>query len=231
MSEELHETKKKLLDAAECLFAAKGFEEVSVRELAAAADVNVAAVNYHFQGKENLFRQVILRRFVNQRDRTLEALNEVRSQPGPSTDIRPVLRTLSREYLTGSLSDPKGASFMKIMAREMHASDREGSSAFFQEMVRPIYQAYSEALLEARPHLNPEQISWLMASVVGQIQHFIIRWIKKDSLADDSPELKIMGQVFPALLRPVDQYIQEVTDHITNFSAAAIDTLYPENKQ
>ena len=57
MSEDKHETKQRLLDAAEVLFAEKGFDGVSIRELAAAADVNVAAVNYHFQGKQNLYRE------------------------------------------------------------------------------------------------------------------------------------------------------------------------------
>ena len=47
------QTKDRLLDAAEDLFAARGFAEVSIRELALAADVNIAAVNYHFHGKEN----------------------------------------------------------------------------------------------------------------------------------------------------------------------------------
>jgi len=227
VSEEKHETKERLLDAAESLFACKGFDDVSIRELAAAADVNVAAVNYHFQGKENLFHQVIMRRFVVQRDRTLEALEEVlgtAENPG----VAPVIKALVEEYLKGTLSTPGGSSFMMVLAREMHSQHSHSSSAFFKEMVMPIFQAYSAALMDVRPCLTQDQVNWLMASIIGQIHHFVARWHKKTSFDGSSDEVQIMIRVFPALGQPVQQYIELVTDHITAFSTAAIDSLYPE---
>ncbi len=56
---QLHETKEKILHTARALFASKGFEGASVRNIAAEAGVNIAAVNYHFISKEKLFLQVI----------------------------------------------------------------------------------------------------------------------------------------------------------------------------
>jgi len=227
VSEEKHETKERLLDAAESLFACKGFDDVSIRELAAAADVNVAAVNYHFQGKENLFHQVIMRRFVVQRDCTLEALENVLStteNPG----VAPVIRALVEEYLKGTLSTPGGSSFMMLLAREMHSQQNHSSTAFFREMVLPIFRAYSTALIDVRPGLQQDQVNWIMASIIGQIHHFVARWYKKNSFDDGSDEVQIMIRVFPALGQPVQQYIELVTDHITAFSTAAIDSLYPE---
>ncbi len=53
--------KKKLLDAAESLVAAKGFDSVSVRDVTGAAGANVAAVNYHFGSREGLMDVVIAR--------------------------------------------------------------------------------------------------------------------------------------------------------------------------
>lgn len=55
------ETQARLLDAAGRLFAAKGFEEASVREICARAKANVAAVKHHFGSKEGLYRAVIVR--------------------------------------------------------------------------------------------------------------------------------------------------------------------------
>lgn len=228
MSEEKHETKERLLDAAESLFACKGFEEVSIRELAAAADVNVAAVNYHFQGKENLFHQVITRRFVIQRDRSLEALEGVLGNAEKKPCVESVIRTLVEENLKGTLSSPGGGSFMMLLAREMHSQQSHSISAFFKEMVTPIFRAYSRALLDVRPCLQQEQVSWIMASVIGQIHHFVARWHKKEAFDEQSEEMQIMTRVFPALGKPVEQYIELVTDHITAFSTAAIDSLYPE---
>jgi AcrR family transcriptional regulator len=228
VSEEKHETKEKLLDAAESLFACKGFEDVSIRELATEANVNVAAVNYHFQGKENLFHQVIMRRFVLQRDRTLEALETVLGSSEEKPGIAPVIHTLVEEYLKGTLSTPGGGSFMMLLAREMHSPHSHSSSAFFKEMVMPVFRAYSTALMDVRPCLKQDQINWVMASIIGQIHHFVARWHKKTTFEEQSEEVQIMIKVFPALGQPVEQYIEMVTDHITAFSTAAIDSLYPE---
>src|SRR5213595_1121734 len=55
-------TKDRILDAAESLFMEHGFEATSLRSITAAADVNLAAVNYHFGSKEELFQAVLTRR-------------------------------------------------------------------------------------------------------------------------------------------------------------------------
>ena len=54
-------TKSRILDAAERLFLEHGFEATSLRQLTAAAGVNLAAVNYHFGSKEELFQAVLTR--------------------------------------------------------------------------------------------------------------------------------------------------------------------------
>src|SRR6187431_254467 len=56
------DTKTRILDAAEELFMDHGFEATSLRSLTASASVNLAAVNYHFGSKEELFQAVLTRR-------------------------------------------------------------------------------------------------------------------------------------------------------------------------
>ena len=51
-------TKGRILEATERLLAEHGFESVSLRDITTAAEVNVAAVNYHFGSKEKLFEAV-----------------------------------------------------------------------------------------------------------------------------------------------------------------------------
>src|SRR5260221_12505051 len=55
------DTKTRILDAAESLFMEHGFEATSLRSLTTAASVNLAAVNYHFGTKEELFQAVLTR--------------------------------------------------------------------------------------------------------------------------------------------------------------------------
>ncbi|PID80438.1 hypothetical protein CSB20_07525 [bacterium DOLZORAL124_64_63] len=228
MSQDRQETKEKLLDAAECLFARRGFDEVSVRELATEAGVNVAAVNYHFQTKENLFREVIARRFVHQRDTTLNALNRYLEKTGSGHGLAPVIHILAEQYLRGSLGTTGSSAFMMLVARELHTTRTHGSMTFFREMVQPVFHTFAMAIRSCRPQMSDEDIAFFMASVVGQIHHFIVRWHKIQTLGPDSPEGKMMIAMFPVLGRSLDSYITEVSDHITRFSTAAADSLYPE---
>lgn len=59
MTEEQIDTKLKIINAARDLFSLKGFEGASVREIASSAGVNIAALNYHFSSKQNLFLHII----------------------------------------------------------------------------------------------------------------------------------------------------------------------------
>lgn len=52
-------TREKILAAASDVFAVKGFEKTTVRDICAQADVNVAAINYHFRDKQNLYYKVL----------------------------------------------------------------------------------------------------------------------------------------------------------------------------
>lgn len=59
MSENSNDTKQRILEVARVLFSEKGFEGTSIREIAKIADVNVAAINYHFNNKENLILEIL----------------------------------------------------------------------------------------------------------------------------------------------------------------------------
>ena len=91
-------TKDRILDAAESLFMEHGFEATSLRSITAAAGVNLAAVNYHFGSKEELFQAVLTRRLdpMNQERVDLLTALEREAAPGagavradPLRDVRP----------------------------------------------------------------------------------------------------------------------------------------------
>lgn len=230
MTDTRPDTKDRLLDAAEELFLDKGFEHVSIRELAAAADVNVAAVNYHFHGKDNLYAEVVQRRFTKQRDLILGELEQIRTA---TTGVRPtmeqVIRRLVRVHLASALDDSRSTALMKRMLRELYSDSNETTPLFLREMIAPVFAAFSGLVLEAKPGMSRDQVSWAIASVVGQIHHLAMRWERSRLLlAEQDESVEVMMQAFPALRLDQQQYIEEVTDHITRFSAAAIEALYPE---
>jgi TetR/AcrR family transcriptional regulator len=73
------DTQTKLLEAATLLFAQKGFSAVSTRELAEAAGVNIAAISYHFRGKEGLYQATLEEQFapISQALQTVESLADI----------------------------------------------------------------------------------------------------------------------------------------------------------
>src|SRR5713226_3885874 len=75
------DTKTRILDTAEKLFGEKGFDVTSLRDITAEAEVNLAAVNYHFQSKDSLIDAVIRRRIVPVNRRRLEMLDAAGPEP------------------------------------------------------------------------------------------------------------------------------------------------------
>jgi AcrR family transcriptional regulator len=91
------DTKTALLDAAKRLVGERGYSSASVRELAAAADTNLAAVNYHFGSRENLLNQAVMENFLEWNDRvaevevdpTMEPLQQLAARARPMMDGLP----------------------------------------------------------------------------------------------------------------------------------------------
>src|SRR5213593_2222540 len=76
------DTKTRILDAAEHLFMEHGFEATSLRSLTTAAGVNLAAVNYHFGSKEELFQAVLTRRLDPMNQERIDLLAAVEHEAG-----------------------------------------------------------------------------------------------------------------------------------------------------
>ena len=72
-------TRDAIIKAAVILFAEKGFEGTSVRDIVAKAGVNQAAINYHFKGKSGLYLEVLKTAFEGLTDRTGFSSEELRS--------------------------------------------------------------------------------------------------------------------------------------------------------
>src|SRR5215212_6074389 len=84
--------KLRILEAAEALFVEHGFEATSLRQLTAAASVNLAAVNYHFGSKEELFQAVLTRRLDPMNQERIELLGKVeRDAAGKAASCEKIL--------------------------------------------------------------------------------------------------------------------------------------------
>ena len=94
-------TKDRLLDEAEALFAVRGYHAVSVREITAAANCNLAAVNYHFGNKQNLYLEVFRSRWLPRAVRIQNCLRESLAAKGTVTPATVVETDLIRTATPG----------------------------------------------------------------------------------------------------------------------------------
>ena len=84
-------TRERLLDAAETVFAKKGYPSASVRDITGAAGCNVASVNYHFGSKKGLYREVFKRRLGELRDLRISAIAGIMEEPGADRTLERLL--------------------------------------------------------------------------------------------------------------------------------------------
>src|ERR1017187_9972164 len=97
---ERNDTKTRILDTAEKLFGQNGFEATSLRDITAEAQVNLAAINYHFQTKDSLIDAVIQRRIEPVNQRRLEMLDSAGPNPSVEQIVQAFVAPVLERYTT-----------------------------------------------------------------------------------------------------------------------------------
>jgi len=160
-------TKERILCAAEVLFAQRGFDGASLRQLTAAAGVNLAAVNYHFGSKDKLVEEVFRRRLDTLNAHRLGALSTVAGQPG--TTLEDVLDAFIRPALALS-GDGSGSLFMRVLARAFAEHD-DHLRQFMSENYGHVMRQFTAEFARLLPGLSREELYWRIDLVTGALTH------------------------------------------------------------
>jgi len=160
-------TKERILGAAETLFAQRGFDGASLRQLTSAAGVNLAAVNYHFGSKEKLVEQVFRRRLDTLNSHRLAALAKVAGQP--DTRLEDVLDAFIRPALELT-HDDGGSLFMRVLARAFAEHD-DGLRKFLSENYGHVMRQFTAEFARLLPRLSKEELYWRIDLVTGALTH------------------------------------------------------------
>src|SRR6202012_5617185 len=96
-------TRTAILSAAERLYADRGFADVTLRDIVAAADVNLAAVNYHFGSKDELIAELFVTRSLATNRERLNLLKSAEEAGGGRASVEDILRALVGPTLRGCL--------------------------------------------------------------------------------------------------------------------------------
>lgn len=160
-------TKDRILGAAEELFAQFGFTGTSLRQVTSRADVNIAAVNYHFGSKENLVNEVFRRRMDDMSTKRLAALKAATEQhPG---ELEPILAAFIEPALAIA-QDRHGSSFARVIARA-YAEKNDSLRKFVSDHYGHVLREFAKAIAACLPKLSKEELYWRLDILVGALTY------------------------------------------------------------
>lgn len=169
MSASVHfSTKERLLTAAEDLFAQFGFAGTSLRQVTTRADVNIAAVNYHFGSKENLVNEVFRRRLDELSQKRLAALAAAR-EAAPS-ELEAILAAFIEPALALTLDRHGGSAFVRVLARA-YAEKNERLRKFLSDNYGHVLREFSKAIADLLPALGKEELYWRLDFIAGALTY------------------------------------------------------------
>jgi AcrR family transcriptional regulator len=164
------ETRERLLDVGEKLFAESGFSGVSLREIAKLAKANIAAVHYHFGSKEALFQSVFARCAEPVCRLTYQRLEAAEEWAGREEFLEQILKA----HLVPTFRGPNGTSdevrnYNRLRAH-IFVEDRAFAHRLFKKTYADLAARMIEALQRALPHLPPKELAWrfhiLLANII-----------------------------------------------------------------
>jgi AcrR family transcriptional regulator len=165
-------TKDRILDAAESLFMEHGFEATSLRSITAAAAVNLAAVNYHFGSKEELFQAVLTRRLDPMNQRRLALLDRFeRDTAATPLSCERIIVALFIPALELA-RDPElgGKNFLRLLGRA-YADPAPFIRRFLSEQYAQMIARFKAAFGRALPHLPKKELSWRLHFIMGALSY------------------------------------------------------------
>jgi AcrR family transcriptional regulator len=199
-SAEAESTRGRILRAAERLFMTHGFQATSMRQITAAAEVNLAAVNYHFGSKEALIQEIFHQRLSWLNQERLLALERLERAAGgkpvkPSKILDAFFGTLLR---LAQDANGGGATFLRLLGRTL-TEPTEFARAFLAREYEDVLERYKQALFKALPDVPKPEIIWRFHFMLGATAYAIAGTDSLQLLASQQDRHGLLGQEDAAL--------------------------------
>lgn len=163
-------TRRRILDAAECLFMEHGFEATGLRLVTARAGVNLAAVNYHFGGKDELFRAMLARRLDPLNEQRIALLDKYQRAHEPAS-CETVLSAMLMPALAIARNPRRGGrNFLRLLGRA-YVDPSPVLRHFLSERYAPVIARFKDAFGRALPQLGKQDLTWRLHFVMGALAY------------------------------------------------------------
>ena len=205
------DTKEKILDVAERLFADHGFDSTSLRQITAEAGVNLAAVNYHFHSKEALLSAVLQRRLGPVNARRLELLEQARQNAhGGKLALEDVIRAFIQPVYEARGAGIELGNFARLMA-QVATNQGDWAISAMREQMQGTVNRFLPLLSEAMDSGNPVTVVMAMQLTLGAMAHSM----------KHSPSLTNMVGADASLLPPAEHLEQLICYTVAGMRALA----------
>jgi AcrR family transcriptional regulator len=202
------QTRRHLIDAALSLFGEHGFRATSVRDIAAAAGANVAAVNYHFGSKENLYLAVFRELAVRLDRAELQAVRDAVASSGGRPSVEDVLGAFALEW-GRPFEHPEARCAEMLVAHEL-AGPVMGAEFLLEELLEPVERELGEALKAACPTAGARTIQLCVHSFLAQLTH--MNRVRLHLAEQDMHRVPLLDSA-------------QAIDHIVRFTSAGLRAL------
>jgi TetR/AcrR family transcriptional regulator, regulator of cefoperazone and chloramphenicol sensitivity len=199
--------KDRILYEAETLFAKRGFYAVTIREITQAARCNLAAVNYHFGNKQNLYMEVF-RCLWKPRAKRIQTRFESVLAAQKEMTLQGIVQAVAEAFIKGPFSDEERLRHFQLMVREM-ARPTEAFEMVVGDVIGPFQRKLAELI---RPFMAREmgQVALLLyiQSIISMVIHFNFA---------RNPVMRITGRQYD------DRFKDELVDHVVQFSLSGLN--------
>jgi len=196
-----HETRTRILDAAEELFMQHGFESTSMRLLTAKAGANLAAVNYHFGSKDALIEAVFRRRLDPMNSGRIAELDRLEKDAAP----RPLApEAIIRAFVGASLrmiedSKSGGRNFIRLLGRT-YTDPQKHIRSLIGQLYAPVMERFKNAFERALPQMPRDELVWRMHFMFGTLAYTLAATDTVQLIAGCKPEDRYDARLLEARL-------------------------------
>lgn len=193
------DTRARIIDAAEAMFADHGYDGTSLRGIMAKADVSISLINYHFGNKEGLLRAIFECKAAPLNRQRLALIEEaVAAHPVPR------LEDLLRAYFLPSFKDGlprknRRNNFMRLVGR-IGSDQNQTVSAMMTEYFDDFQRRFITALSKTLPNMSEEELYWRLHCLLCIITHTLNNPDRIYLLSDGRCDLRKVDDAFEHLL-------------------------------
>lgn len=200
-------SRDKILDAAEKLFMEKGFDAASIRDITSEAGCNVAAVNYHFGNKKNLYLEMFSRFKYKMFSFHIRQINEIMARQDVTLDM--LLRETVRSAVASVKTESTESPLIKLMVRELlnpHLHDEQRIDDIVVEFINVI----SAAIMKFYPRLDLQTAQLCVYALDGMILHVML-FSEHYMLINPGVNYDIIAEhIVRSVIAMIQNYAQEV---------------------